>query len=257
MIDQLNPERGGRSSSEAGSSGSSGIGLAVASLVLGIISVPLSPFLIGGICGLIGSMLAIVHLRRKTNILRPLAWWGLTISVIGLLAAVGFGAYYYIQIKQFQKTTAVMEQQDPKEWAGLEAPDFTLKYLNGSTFTLSELRGHRVILDFWATWCPPCRREIPHLVRLRNTYDSNDLVIIGISPEDEETLSSFATEQRINYSLAREKDLPAPYADVISIPTTFFIDRQGIIRHVAKGYHDFEELKDLTIALDDKKDPND
>lgn len=256
MIDQLNPASNGRSSSEVKSSGYYGIGLAVASLVLGITSVPLSLFLIGGIYGLIGLILAVVHLSKKTNILRPMAWWGLSVSIIGLLASVGFGTYYYMQIKQFQKRMTAMGEQKYEEWIGVEAPNFTLECLDGNTVTLSELRGRRVILDFWATWCPPCKREIPHFVELRNMYDSNDLAVIGISSEDKNTVSPFATKHGINYPLASEKDLPAPYADITSLPTTFFIDRQGIIRHVAEGYHDFEELNTFVSMLAREPDAN-
>jgi peroxiredoxin len=93
-------------------------------------------------------------------------------------------------------------------------------------------------------------------VRLRNTYDGNDVIIIGISAEDEKTIHSFAKKRRINYSLALEPNLPAPYADVTSLPTTFFIDREGIIRYVAEGYHDFEQLNIFVKGLDRKADPN-
>jgi peroxiredoxin len=231
-----------------------GFGLAVACFVLGILSIPFSLFLIGGIYGLLGLILGIVHLSKKNYLLRPLTMWGLSLSLVGLLGSAGFGIYYFLQVKQLRQTMSMMETREYEEWIGVEAPDLTLKVLDGNTVILSELRGRSVILDFWATWCPPCRMEIPHFVKLRNRYDANDLAIIGISSEDVNTLNSFAREHRINYLLASEKDLPEPYADVTSIPTTFFIDQEGIIRHVAEGYHDFEDLNNFVNVLN--SEPN-
>ena len=185
-----------------------------------------------------------------------MAWWGLSLSIAGLLVTTGFAIYVFGEVRQFQETMTMLQSQSYDEWIDTEAPDFTLKDLEGNPVTLSALKGRRVILNFWATWCPPCRMEIPHFVKLRNMHDSNDLVIIGISSEKEKTIRSFGEKHRINYSLAVERDLPSPYADVTSIPTTFFIDRDGIIRHVSGGYHDFKELNGFVLALDRKEDPN-
>ena len=247
--------------SNAGSSGEKsadypGIGLAVACLVLGIVSVPFSLFVIGGVYGLLGIILGVVHIRKKTNLLRPLVFWGLGLSLVGLLGSAGFGAYYFVQIRQVQETMTMVESQEYDEWVGAQAPDFNVTELDGNSISLSELRGRRVVLDFWATWCPPCRMEIPHFVKLRNRYDANDLVIIGISSEKGATIRSFMRKHRINYILAVEPDLDPPYADITSLPTTFFIDREGIIRHVAEGYHDFEELNTFVSMLDSEPDAN-
>jgi len=233
-----------------------GFGLAVACLVLGIVSIPFSLFLVGGIYGLLGLILGVVHLRKKSNLLRPLTLWGLGLSLIGVLGSAGFGIYYLMQIKQVRETMATIESQDYDEWVGTQAPDFNLTDLNGNSISLSKLKGKRVVLDFWATWCPPCRTEIPHFVKLSNVYDANDLMIIGISSEEETTIRSFRSKHRINYVLAVEPDLGVPYANVTSLPTTFFIDRKGVIRHVAEGYHDFKELNTFVIALDRKPDAN-
>jgi peroxiredoxin len=143
-----------------------------------------------------------------------------------------------------------------QQWIGQESPELVLKDIDGESLALSELRGRRVIVDLWATWCPPCKREIPHFVRLSNTYDSNDLVIIGISSEKEATIRSFRDRRRINYVLAAARNLPSPYRDATSIPTTFFIDREGIIRDVLMGYHNFARLNARVIALDQPDDPN-
>lgn len=255
-----------------------GLNLAIAALVLGVASIPFSLIFIGGIYGVIGLVLAIVHLKRKYP-LRATAVWGLSLSITGLLLSAGFAPYVVREVLEIKKTMAILERemlknamtnfiQEAQEaealeekyffdgWTGIEAPDFIVKDLDGTEIQLSELRGQRVVLDFWATWCPPCRREIPHFIKLANTFDSNDLVIIGISSESNETLRSFAKKKNINYTLAVDGDLPSPYANIISIPTTFFIDRQGVIRNIVTGYHDFDELKALIMTLDPKPDHN-
>ena len=222
---------------------------------MGLVSIPSSVLLIGGLYGLVGVILAVVHLSRE-RVLRTLAWWGLGLSIIGVVATLGFGALYYQQVIQFQDTMGMLEEQSFDEWIGQPAPDFTVKDLQGNEITLSSLKGKRVILDFWATWCPPCRIEIPHFVKLSNTYDANDLVIIGISQESSDTLESFREKKRVNYTLAIEGTLPSPYADVTSLPTTFFIDRGGIIRYVVTGYRKYEHLDGLVQSLDQKQEPN-
>jgi peroxiredoxin len=232
-----------------------GLGLAVAALVLGVASIPFSLMVIGAVYGVIGVVLAIVHLKSKYP-LRAVAVWGLSLSGVGLLLGAGFGAYYMDQYLRFQKSMAAFDSQQFEQWVNKKAPDFSVKDLDGNEITLSALKGRRVILDFWATWCPPCRREIPHLVELAKTFDSNDLVIIGISSESAETIRSFTEGRGINYTLVSAQDLPSPYSDITSIPTTFFIDRQGLIRNVEMGYHDFDELKAAAVNLDTKPDVN-
>jgi peroxiredoxin len=233
----------------------SGLNLAIAALVLGVASIPFSLMVIGAVYGAIGVILAVVHLKRKYP-LRATAVWGLSLSGIGLLLSAGFGAYYVDQFLQFQKSMASLNSQRFEEWLNTEAPDISVKDLNGNEITLSGLKGRRVILDFWATWCPPCELETPHFIEITKTFDSNDLVIIGISSESAETLRSFAERKNINYTLAIEGDLPSPYADITSIPTTFFIDRQGVIRNIHTGYLDLDELKAIATNLDTKPDPN-
>jgi peroxiredoxin len=130
-------------------------------------------------------------------------------------------------------------------WAGKKAPDFLLNDIEGNQHRLSDYKGKNVMLVFWATWCPACNMEIPHLIELRKIYGEEKLAILAISNESTELLKQFAAEKGINYKLLSpgNKLLPAPFADVQAIPTTFFIDRKGAIKLAAEGLVSLEESK--------------
>jgi thiol-disulfide isomerase/thioredoxin len=115
---------------------------------------------------------------------------------------------------------------------------------------LSELKGKRVVVDFWATWCPPCVKEIPHYIQLYGETSRDDLAIVGISDEAPGVLADFVKKKGINYPIARGTNLPPPFDKIASIPTTFFIDRHGVIQTVAVGYHDYAALKSDALAAD-------
>jgi len=225
-------------------------GLAIASLVLGILAMCLSFLVVGGLLGLIGVVLAVVQLRRKGSP-KAMAWWGVGLSAFGLLLSVGFGILYF---EFFKHVREAMESpsggQDLSQWEGVTAPDFKITMLDGTSTNLSDLKGTRVVVDFWATWCPPCRKEIPHFIRLFNESSRTNLIVIGVSSEDEATLRAFVKKNGMNYPVASAKKLPAPYENFESIPTTVFIDRHGVIQKIAVGYHDFASLKEQAIQDD-------
>lgn len=127
------------------------------------------------------------------------------------------------------------------EWEGRSSPDLEIKITNGETLKLSEFQGRAVILDFWATWCGPCVREIPHLQKLADE-SPQDLVVIGISSENMSVLQKFATSKSLRYQVGNATSSLSPYADITVVPTTFFIDRKGTIRKVLRGYHDYSQL---------------
>lgn len=226
-------------------------GLALASLVLGLLSVPLGLFAIGGLLGLVGLLLGFLHLR-KPGVRKAMAVWGAALSLAGLLLG-GFMTWAYVEAYAlFKERMADAQGNAPRleEWVGVPAPDFTVTTLDGASVTLSKLKGRRVVLDFWATWCPPCVKGIPHFIALHDEIPGDQLVIIGISDEDEDTLKPFAQKKGMNYPVASATGLPRPFSGLTAIPTTFFIDRNGIIQQAVVGYHDYAALKALALAAD-------
>lgn len=115
---------------------------------------------------------------------------------------------------------------------GNSAPDFVLTDLQGRSLKLSDLRGKAVVLNFWATWCPPCKEEIPWFVELQKRYGSQGLQIVGISMDDgdQKDVERFAAENSINYPILFAKDKVAEqYGGIEFLPTTFYIDRNGVV----------------------------
>jgi cytochrome c biogenesis protein CcmG, thiol:disulfide interchange protein DsbE len=122
---------------------------------------------------------------------------------------------------------------------GMEpAPDFTVKSLEGEEISLSSLRGKTVFIDFWATWCGPCRESIPHLVNLYKTYHDKGFEIIGISVDKAEAdlVRRFATSLDIPYPIAMvPPGLERKYG-VTALPTGFLIDKSGKTREKIVGF---------------------
>jgi peroxiredoxin len=118
----------------------------------------------------------------------------------------------------------------------MNAQDFTLTSLDGESITLSALKGNVVLIDFWATWCPPCRNSIPHFSSLYEKYKDQGFIVLGISTEDQQTLINFRNSNYISYPiLLGNKDVAQAY-DVQAIPKTIFIDKKGQIRKIQVGF---------------------
>ena len=126
--------------------------------------------------------------------------------------------------------------QKPKPTAsGNAAPDFTLTDIDGKKLTLSDYKGKVVLLDFWATWCTPCREEIPHFVEMQQKFGSQGFQVIGISMDDDaKPVKKFLQDYRINYPLAVGDDkLAQSFGGILGLPVNFLIDRDG---RIAKKY---------------------
>lgn len=156
-----------------------------------------------------------------------------------------FAVLAYFIVTQFRGRPVEFDN-----FIGVAAPPFTIRTLDGETINLKDFRGKRVVLDFWATWCGPCRKEIPHFIRLANEIPGDQLQIIGISDEDPETVRSFSSQIGVNYLMGSAVEMPAPFSEVRAIPTTFFIDAEGRFEDVAVGYRSFSRLRDMALGKD-------
>jgi peroxiredoxin len=134
---------------------------------------------------------------------------------------------------------------------GSAAPAFSLRDLAGRPLDLADYRGKVVVLDFWATWCVPCRQEVPHFVALQKKYGSEGLAVIGISLDDEEKpVRTFYKEFGMTYPVAMGNAAMAEqYGGILGLPVTFVIDRQGRIRFRHDGQTDAAVIEREVASL--------
>jgi thiol-disulfide isomerase/thioredoxin len=136
-------------------------------------------------------------------------------------------------------------------------PDFTLKTLDGQEITLSKFKGKVVLLDFWATWCGPCREAIPHLISLQKTYQEKGFEVIGMNVDkgDAETVRRFVKSMDIPYPITLTPEEVVRNYGVTGLPTTILIDKQGKIRQKLLGYNSkiSKQITSTVIELTQEK----
>lgn len=129
--------------------------------------------------------------------------------------------------------------------------DFTLEDLNGNTVTLSQLKGKKVYLNFWATWCPPCKAEMPDIEKLYQETKDSDLVILAVNVnEDKKTVQDFIAKNKYNFPILLDvKGEISQLYQVSGIPTSYFIDTEGFLDNGATGGIPFESMKEFVNNL--------
>jgi len=135
------------------------------------------------------------------------------------------------------------------------APDFTLEDMDGKKFSLKDYRGKVVLLNFWATWCPPCRREMPSMERLYEKFKGKNFVVLALNQmEDVDQVFTYTGELQVTpaFPILFDKDSNVSRAySVLGLPTTYLIDKEGNIRFRAIGGRDFDhpEVQKLILRL--------
>jgi peroxiredoxin len=161
----------------------------------------------------------------------------LVVAILGMLA---FGKYAAQQRKHGPIKLVGNVQ-------GVAAPDFSLTSLDGRRVKLSDYRGKTVLLNFWATWCPPCKVEMPWFADLQKQYAKDGLVVLGIAMDDSEpaSIAKFASQMGVNYQVLLGTDqVSDDYGDVQYLPTTFYISRNGTIVDKMTGLLERKDIED-------------
>jgi len=153
---------------------------------------------------------------------------------------------------QMEPPAPVAASHLPPANARQEAPDFVLTDISGEQVKLSDFRGKVVILDFWATWCGPCKMEIPHFISLYDEYADDGLEIVGVAMDRNgiQAVVPFVEQRGIDYvSLLGDAKVASLYGGIRGIPTTFVIDRKGRVVSKHVGYRDRAVFESEIVPL--------
>jgi cytochrome c biogenesis protein CcmG/thiol:disulfide interchange protein DsbE len=178
-----------------------------------------------------------------------------------VILAVGYGLFSesnhaepVVSSEKAQTSRQTSAQSGDNTQQYPQAPDFSLSDLEGKKVSLSDYRGKVVVLDFWATWCPPCRKGIPDFVEMQQEYGKDNFVVLGINLDRGDNVSplveEFAKNYEINYPvLYHNQQIVMAYGGIQSIPTTFVIDQEGKVRQGVVGYRPKEFFKGVIDPL--------
>ena len=150
-------------------------------------------------------------------------------------------------LREVKELSAWNAAKIKKQLAGKPAPDLAVTDLEGKTMTIAGFKGKTVLLDFWTTWCPPCRADAPALDKLYRRYGDKDLMIIGISVKEErEIVGKFLREHPHDFPivLTTENEMPRPY-QIRVFPTYIVIDGDGALASAVEGDQGFADLRRL------------
>jgi len=185
------------------------------------------------------------------------------LAIVVLLGLVVWGSYDWMKEKTDSRIGNSQIQQTQEDISNLPigiqkgnvAPDFELKNLAGESIKLSDLRGKKVIVNMWATWCPPCRAEMPDMQRIFEKYKDDGVAILGVnltkSEQRPENVAAFLEEFGITFPvvLDTESEVAALY-QIQPIPTSYLIDSRGVIQEKVIGSMDYAMMKDILSEME-------
>ncbi|WP_338652617.1 redoxin domain-containing protein [Lysinibacillus sp. Y5S-8] len=190
---------------------------------------------------------------------------GLLIVVLLVIAMIGTYVRQQINEERAIEKSALgkdMEELETGLKKGDIPPDFTLTSLDGEDITLSNLRGKKVVLNFWATWCPPCKAEMPHMQSFYDEYAKEknvEIIAVNLTSAERDvtadakvdTVMTFRDSFELTFPILLDPDNDAGLDyQIITIPTTYFIDSNGYIQRAIRGPMDVDMLNDYVDALD-------
>jgi peroxiredoxin len=131
-----------------------------------------------------------------------------------------------------------------------EAPDFTLKGLDGTNLRLEEYRGKVVLINFWASWCGPCRQEMPLLDRLHHRYEDTGFAVLGINVEGERApAQKIVDKTKVTFPVPiDENQKVSELYSLEAMPSTVVVDRDGVVRYIHRGYKPGDEAKYVEVV---------
>ncbi len=164
--------------------------------------------------------------------------WDKKITWRVLLALLSVLSVAWIAVSRVPaEAAAARHDRPPLPRSGYPAPDFTLETLAGEAVTLSDLQGQVVLINFWATWCPPCRAEMPAIQEVYEEYRDQGFTVLAVNErESQGRVATFMDELGLTFPVPLDRDgrVFRRYR-VNALPSTFFVDREGIIRNVTIG----------------------
>lgn len=168
----------------------------------------------------------------------------ISIFLIAALLLGGLSVFY------FQNSINEVQAEVGTE-VGMQAPDFTLKNMNEQKVSLSDYRGQKVFLNFWASWCPPCREEMPDMQKLHEEY-GDEVVILAVNVgESKSATANFMMENGLNFSVLLDKDKSTAQNYLVrGIPTSYFLDQNGVIKEKVVGAVSYQRMLELNNLKD-------
>lgn len=208
----------------------------------------------GFILGILGALIYFVLKARKLKITNLMILQSAVVFTLAVLTG-SFLLNFFLNEEKPKVNLASTKTVEIGLQEGNKAPEFQLKTLNSTDVKLSDLQGKKVILNFWATWCPPCKAEIPHMQDFYESKDKTEVEILAVnlttSEKNPENIKEFLKERNVTFPILLDED--GEVADqyrAMTIPTSYLIDSKGIVRKKIVGPMDKDMMNQLIESID-------